>query len=447
MPILDRLVSLLGGRRLVQARPGVGWLVAEVVPAAVWSNITGAMSMEFYYFVAYLTLLGADNATLAWLPLMVFAGGVFQAVLVLKNPPSDPRRHSIRHTIVARCCWLTTVLWPLVGLALGAPTSWILFGVFVAVFATHAINMAAVSTFITWTQAVVPSEDRGVFFAIRNLISFLVVATLLYTVSWILPAGGSASDGDQLPALMWLLGGATVIGILGIIPLMRTPVFPVEHRIASYPPILPQLRGNRAVIRLTAWMMLVMVAMAASAAYQPKLFIEAGVQPAMMAAWQGKGMYPGMVAGILAAGWLIPRLGGARALVASHVLILTSEAAMLLLSPERIAWMLPVVLGVSGLAKGVWSVSYISRLHEVMPRRDPRFLAILQASASLAGVAMALSLYGLVPLVESWIAAHPGVPSLAWFMVALGVAVRVASTPLLLRDAPQRDLTAVQTSS
>ncbi|MBA3708958.1 MAG: hypothetical protein H0W83_09095 [Planctomycetes bacterium] len=448
MQIVDRLVAACGGRRLAAGRPGIGWLVVEVVPAAIWSSITGAMSMEFYYFVAFLTLLGADNATLAWLPLMVFAGGVFQAALILRRPPRDARRHSIAHTITARCCWMLTVLWPLAALWLGLASHWIFIGVFAAVFATHLINSAAITTFITWTQAAVPAEHRGTFFAMRNLLSFAAVAMILYTLSWILPKGTSAVDPQQLPRLMWLLGGATLVGILGVIPLLRTPALPIASTPISYPPLVPHLRGNGRLVRLIIFMMLVMVAMAASTTYQPKLFIQAGVEPSMMAAWQGKGMYPGMIAGILAAGWCMPRIGGARAVLVAHLLVMGSEAAMLGLAPDRITWMLPMVLTVSGVAKGAWSVAYISCLHEVMPRGDPRFLAVLHAAASFAGMVMALTLSQAVPMIEGWLSAHPGAPSLAWCMVGLGVAVRMLSTPLLsMRPAPQRDLTAVQTSS
>src|SRR3954471_50412 len=89
MPAVDRAVAALGGRALVAGRPGMGWLVFEVAPAFVWNQITGATSNEFYFFIAYLTLLGATDADLARLPLMCSAAGVAHVVIVLARKPGN----------------------------------------------------------------------------------------------------------------------------------------------------------------------------------------------------------------------------------------------------------------------------------------------------------------------------------------------------------------------
>src|SRR5476649_2605645 len=95
MLVLDRVVSAVGGRELVAARPGIGYLIFEVMPAFVYMQITGAASQEFFYFIAFLHLLGASDPQLALLPMVCTAAGVVQVAVVVMRSPGDDRRRSI----------------------------------------------------------------------------------------------------------------------------------------------------------------------------------------------------------------------------------------------------------------------------------------------------------------------------------------------------------------
>jgi len=41
-PLVDRAVARLGARELVAQRRGMGWMMVELIPVAVWIRLTGA---------------------------------------------------------------------------------------------------------------------------------------------------------------------------------------------------------------------------------------------------------------------------------------------------------------------------------------------------------------------------------------------------------------------
>src|SRR5690606_23260368 len=94
-------------------------------------------------------------------------------------------------------------------------------------------------------------------------------------------------------------------------------------------------------------------------------------------------------------------------------------------------WMGPLSQALLGLAQGIWSVAWISRLQEVIPERDPRGSALvlgLGASVALAGCPV---MGPLPPALGEALAGST--PTVAWILVAVGLGVRILVTPLLLR--------------
>jgi hypothetical protein len=172
--LIDRLVAGLGARALVQGRPRMGWLMVEIAPAMLWTHLTGALSLEGYNLVLYLTLLGATTAELAWLPLVTYAGIGLHVLVLLVRPMADAKADCVRYTSWGRAAWFGTVLWPLFAWWLGLGTGWVLGGVFASILLTALIHNAGIAAFMTWTQAVVPLASRGRFFAWRNLFAFLL---------------------------------------------------------------------------------------------------------------------------------------------------------------------------------------------------------------------------------------------------------------------------------
>jgi hypothetical protein len=448
MHAVDRMVSALGGRAFIHGRPRMGWLAIEMVPALLWSQVTGSLTMDYYYFVAFLTILGASDASLAWLPLATYASGVLQVFIVLRRDPADPKRICVRDALLARIAWLGTILWPIIGLHFGWGSTTILAGVSVSIFVSMIIHYSSGAMFMVWTQAIVPRDLRGHFYAWRNVVTFTLVPLTLYGISCVLPQHGGATEHAQLLWLIGLLGAATLVGIIGVWPLALSPEMPESARLREHPPLLPQLRSNQPLRRLMGWMLFHCASLAASAAYVPKLFIDAGVHPGLMAEWQALAFYPGMLVAVVVSGWAMRRIGGSSLVVAAHLGLIASDALLLVLTPENLMWMLPLVLLLSGLAKGAFAVSVIARMQEVIPAGDPRFASLITAAGSLGGVIAAASAFAMVPTLESAHGTGVIAGSVSWLMVLAGVLLRIAGTPFLLRPGrDQRVLIAVQASS
>jgi hypothetical protein len=108
--MIDRLIAALGARALVQGNPRMGWLMVEIAPAMRWTHLTGALSLEGYNLVLYLTLLGATTAELAWLPLVTYAGiglHVLVLLVLLVRPMAEAKADCVRYTSWGRsapCC-------------------------------------------------------------------------------------------------------------------------------------------------------------------------------------------------------------------------------------------------------------------------------------------------------------------------------------------------------
>lgn len=427
--LIDRLVARTGGRRFVEGRPGMGWLAAEVVPALVWTSLTGAISLEFFYFVAFLTALGASEADLVWLSAAVFAAGTAQVALVLLRRPQDAKRRCVRDTLIGRLFWFGTILWPLLAWWQGWPVPVLVAGAYAFVFLGQLVHLAGIANFITWTQAVVPRDLRGHFYAWRNLASYAVVAVVLGLAGFILP-GAEAGPAAQIPALGLLLLVATVIGVVGVWPLARGPDLPPEET-PRPPQRLRDWRSHPPFVRFLVWSLGIHVDLALAPALQPRLYLEAGVGPDLMARWQAAAFYPAMILGILAAARLLPRLHGRMTLLIASVLWIAAEAAILGLDRVNAAWMGPLSQTLLGLAKGIWSVAWISRLQEVIPERDPRWSALVLGLGASVSLAACLVMGPLTPTLTEALAG--GTTTVAWVLVAVGLGVRILMTPLLLR--------------
>ena len=432
---IDAGVGRLGGRAVVASRRGMGYFALEVIPVAVWSQITGAVSGEFFYFIAYLQLLGASNSQLAYLPLTCAAAGVGQLLVVLLRRPGHAKRRCIIECWILRSTWLGTILWPLACLTLGLGVPAMLAGILGCVFVTHLLAATANAGFVSWTQAMVPPPLRGTFYAWRNIASYLTAGLVLGVVALIFPS--HAAPHRQLLWLMGLMTVATLCGVASTWLLARAPDVPAAERLPTYGPLATHLSSNAPLRRFLAWSFLSAAAAGVSVVFQSVLFLSCGATPSSMASCQALALFPCMLVAIGAAGWFLPRLHGRRMLVIAHLLTILAETTLLALTTTRLPWLMPIVLGLFGLSKGALSVALIGRIQELIPRGDPRIYALYGGLSSIVALLVTLKLPLMTTQLTAWAALHPTwVSSAPWGMVLVGVVLRIAATPFLLtRDA------------
>ena len=81
----------------------------------------------------------------------------------------------------------------------------------------------------------------------------------------------------------------------------------------------------------------------------------------------------------------------------------------------------------------MWSIAWVSRLQEIIPRGDARFAALAISAGATIGLLGSIAALFLSPGLERWLDGHLDWPSLAWVLVATGVFARLLATPFLLR--------------
>ena len=432
--LIDRIVAPFGARRLVAGRRGMGWLLTEVAPAQLWSSLTGALWLDGYNLVLFLTLLGASVADLAWLPVVNYAGIALHVLVVALWPiAGDAKRVCVANTFIARTMWLGTVLWPLFAWWLGLGTGAVLAGVFVAIFLTAMFGNVGVAAFMTYTAAVVPREERGRFYMWRNLFAFGAVNLALQVVAWAWPlpsADGSAST-SELPWLMGLIVLSVVLVQIGTLALAFGPAMPPRHD--DHLPRPPLREAMRAVPEFRRFVVIGALNTAAFACllpYVPRLLQHLGMDGKRFALLQGNVQLPLMLLGIVIAGVLLRRIGGASLMRWMLVVSLLGDALVLLLSPSNLAWLALLCLGLMGLGRGMASIAWIGRVQELAPNHDTRFPMFHIAANGTAGVIAGLGLMLAMPWLDAQHLADPSAMDPAWAAVCAGVVIRLVSVVL-----------------
>jgi len=305
--------------------------------------------------------------------------------------------------------------------------------VFVAIFLTAMFGNVGVAAFMTYTAAVVPREERGRFYMWRNLFAFGAVNLALQVVAWAWPlpsADGSAST-SELPWLMGLIVLSVVLVQIGTLALAFGPAMPPRHD--DHLPRPPLREAMRAVPEFRRFVVIGALNTAAFACllpYVPRLLQHLGMDGKRFALLQGNVQLPLMLLGIVIAGVLLRRIGGASLMRWMLVVSLLGDALVLLLSPSNLAWLALLCLGLMGLGRGMASIAWIGRVQELAPNHDTRFPMFHIAANGTAGVIAGLGLMLAMPWLDAQHLADPSAMDPAWAAVCAGVVIRLVSVVL-----------------
>lgn len=426
-PLVDRIVAPLGARRMVAARPGLGWMLIEFFPVLVWSTITGGIGMEgLFYLTGFLLVLGANAEELSWL--MVLHGGAIalQASVMLaagtRLGMGDPRRFCVRATWIGRSFWWAALAWPFVALALDCSRGVVLGGVAIGIFLGQFFHFFGVSAWATWTQDLVPKSERGPFMAWRYLSGFIAVALANWLISRWWPA---TAPGQQAPvaAYGWLFLLVSIPCLISTFWLAAAPSASAatqaaaEHRL----PLRRAIRGKGAFWRFAIWNAVHAIALGTANTHLPQLQRAAAVDEKLFAAIETWARIPLTVLAVLAGSWLLRRCGSRTLLLATSAALCLGLVAHLQLDPGNRSWLFPLASALQGIGVGLVSIVWVVRLYEVTPRGDVRFPAMLLGSGACALAMVSLL---VTQLDGAWVS--------SWWLVAGALGLRLITLPLLL---------------
>jgi hypothetical protein len=433
-PLIDRLVAPFGARTLVATRPGGGWLLTEVIPPVAGNQIIGSVSMDGFYLVTLLVLLGASERTLAALPIIAYLGAALGAGLAFLHPRADPRLACLWHTWLGRGFWQLAILAMIAVPALGGGIEATIGAVLGAIFLGQIFLLGGVTCFVAWTRDLIPGELRGRFYAWRNVASMIAAIIAMQAIAWAYPSQAAPDQQKSwLITCFAIVSGAILLStwILAQVPPSPTATgIPPSHGTARRAVRLP---GTR---RLLAWNAINVAASAIVLPVLPLWLKHCGVDPARMATAQSAAFFPAMLAGILIGGRYWNRLGGATVFLFTAVGLALGDAAMLLLSPERNGWLLFACLAFSGLGKGLASVSFIVRLQEVAPDAGLRLPAIALCLGGLSGALAGGVLLAGHDVFAGWHATLGCILPLSWFILAGAALLRLGNIAVALPPRP-----------
>jgi hypothetical protein len=435
VPVIDRLSARCGAAHLVHRRPGMGWMLVEVVLPTIWCQLTGALGQDTYYLVCYLLALGASPAQMGWLPLVLSGGVLAHACIALRRPPGgDARRTCIRDTAIARALWLGTVAWPLIAWWRQWSPGTILMGILLTILVSQALHYAGIAAFMTWTRALVPRRHRGSFYLVRSLLSFAALEAVLLIMARVVPAR---------PSAVWLMGlmaAATGLVLLGTLALAWVP--PGEAAVPVAPRQRTAWHGRSAFLRWCGWGAIQTAATGCVIAYLPVRLQAIGIGGGSYAAYQGLWQLPMMILGFLLAARLVRRHGPARVMLLTQAVAVLADASALLLAPGHLLLCGPV-FALGGLSRAMLAIAWPARLQELIPADDARYPSLYLAATGLGGVLAAVAMLALAAGT-----AAPSIPALAggppaglvasraadsaWWAVAAGASFRLLGLALLV---------------
>jgi len=436
-PLVDRAVARLGARELVAQRRGMGWMMVELIPVAVWIRLTGAQFLASYYLPRYLLLLGCEEEDLAWLPIVHFAGILIAtaATLWLRREGrrlAHPRTSCLRWTWAGRIAFLGLVLWPWGGHRLGWETGTILTGTFSFLFASQVLLIVGVHGWASWTQALIPDRLRGAFFAWRNIAGLASFGLVIAALSLFWPE--SADDDAMLGWFQGMFLLATIACLASTLMLQAAPAAapPADGRPPPRVPIRALTGELRPLLAYCLWNFCFFGAyFGLFTTYQVPLLAAGGIDSKLYATIDAWVRTPTLIGGMLVGMRLHHRAGGHICMLASQGLVI---AAMVGYLTTSLAGTVPLAFpaaAAEGLGLGIFSVSAFAHMQRLCPPEDPRFPAIYLGMGALGGLGQAL----LVGFGDGWLAALAA--ATAWtsgqLVVGFALAMLIISLPFLRR--------------
>ena len=392
IPPIDRLLGRLGARRLTRLRPGMGWMLFELTPVALWIGATGAMVLGpgSFYFNEYLKLNGASEGQLAGIPLLYSIALLAATIWNFRQRDNDNPRHACLAS-----CWYGRSLWLLIALIpffIEQPLIKLL-SIGAIVLVSQTILVAGMGAWTAWTQRIVPNQHRPSFFAYRHLLASCIILPVMGLLRWLWPIGETTFG-----PLMWyqiVFAVAGLIALLGTLPLQWAPPMPqkTDQRQSTVTLSLNQALSKAAGIKAySIWGFLTTAGIALTTIYLPEVLKNNGLTASQNLSLDIWLRTPAMILTTLSGPYLARRFGQ-RSLI-FLIQIMTIAAVMLGINwhqgADAILW---AAATLDGAWRGLTTVIVFAYLQRLMPGPDRRLPSLYLAAGGLGQ-----GLAALIPL-------------------------------------------------
>ncbi|NRA39541.1 MAG: hypothetical protein HRU15_15475, partial [Planctomycetes bacterium] len=404
---IDRLVSLLGARKLAEKQANIGYLLIEVIPAMVWGFICGAMAYEGYYLIKFFRLLGAQDWQVALLPLMYFSAFALQYFILRKKNAEESKESKaqcVKVTVQARALWLLIPLWPACVELCQWSHQLSIYGVLIIFFIAHIRMFVGLMYFMTWTQSVIDNKDRGAFFAWRSIGVNLTLITCVFCVSYFWP-----ENLNDTQTFWWYIGLFTIITLgclLSTLLLHWSPDMQDrdQEHLSSSISTQTIMRQNPQLKSLIYWGAFNGAAACFFITWFPEHMDSLQVDEKDISHWQYLVEIPMKICGFLFAAWCMRRTSSLSTLFIAVLMWPIFIMLYLLLNTDNLWYLLPMCMGLYGLSRAVIQISGVTSLQNLAPRHDIRIPAYNFFAFGLGGfIASILMLIAVHPLRHAFI--------------------------------------------
>lgn len=394
MRFIDRLVSCVGARRLVDRYPGIGYLLTEVIPVIIWGFFCGAMSYDNYYLIRFLQLLGASDTQIAILPILYFSAFSLQYIFMHRGSQensANAKAIAVRTSFIGRSLWLGIPIWAVTCHYCQWSSDVAIYVILGIYFLAHIQLFFSLNYFVTWTQALVQQNDRSAVFAFRYFGMYITLGIIAYVVSSFWP------EQDETEKQFWyfigIFGSSTLICLASTWMLAAAPDMPVVHetqRNAPKQPIRSILQERPRLRALICFSACNGAALCCFITWLPNYLSDQGIFEKTVSFWQSCAYFPCVLIGFALSVRLIPLISSIWTLIISLGIWPLSICLFLNINHHNALWLLPLAFALFGLSKALLQIGGFTSLHDLSPQNDVRVPALNFCALGLGGLSASI---------------------------------------------------------
>ncbi len=205
-----------------EVRRGMRISILEGAIANVHITITGAIGGSLF-LTGFALLLGANSFQLGLMGALPFIGQMFQFVGAYLEERIGNRRALVLYGALAgRLIWALLLTLPFLSVLNGAQLA--IF--FVGLACSYALNGIAGNAWMSWMSDLVPPQQRGTYFGLRNTVAALAAMAATFLAGQTLDA--FRARGHEAPGYAVIFGVAVLAALVAAALIARQPEPPLQ---------------------------------------------------------------------------------------------------------------------------------------------------------------------------------------------------------------------------